>query len=87
MQKRHTQKNQKAFASIVRERRNELGLSQEELAGRCVLHRTYIADIERGCRNPSLNTIILIVNGLGLSLEDFFAKMDERLTSSAKGEG
>ncbi len=86
MQKRHTKKNQDAFARVVRERRNELGVSQEELANRCELHRTYIADIERGCRNPSFNTIILIVRGLGISLEEFFAEVDRRLSVGGKGK-
>jgi len=36
------------FGTAVRSRRKRLGISQEELAGRAGLHRTYVADIERG---------------------------------------
>lgn len=46
-----------AFCKAVQERREELGLSQEELAARAGLHRTYISDIERGSRNLSLKSL------------------------------
>lgn len=48
----------------VRRRRSRLGYSQEELANRAGLHRTYVADIERGARNPSLKAL----NGLATAL-------------------
>ena len=46
-----------SFGRAVRERRISLGLSQEELADRAGLHRTYVGSIERGERNPSLLNI------------------------------
>jgi transcriptional regulator with XRE-family HTH domain len=55
------------FGTAVRKRRSELGISQEELAARAELHRTYIADIERGVRNVSLINIEKIARGLGVS--------------------
>lgn len=45
------------FGEKIRILRVERGLSQEELAFRCGLHRTYISDIERGTRNVSLDNI------------------------------
>ncbi len=62
------------FGLAVRKRRSELGISQEELAGRCDLHRTYLADIERGSRNLSLFSIEKVAKGLGLSLGDLFGQ-------------
>ncbi len=56
------------FGIAVRKRRSELGISQEELAGRAELHRTYIADIERGVRNVSLINIEKIAKGLDLRI-------------------
>ncbi len=56
------------FGIAVRKRRSELGISQEELAGRAELHRTYIADIERGVRNVSLINIEKIAKGLDLCI-------------------
>jgi transcriptional regulator with XRE-family HTH domain len=41
----------RALGKVITRRRTELGLTQEELAHQCGLHRTYISDIERGKRN------------------------------------
>ncbi|MEX1208768.1 MAG: helix-turn-helix transcriptional regulator [Acidimicrobiia bacterium] len=54
------------LADAVATRRQELGISQEELALRCGLHRTYIGGIERAERNISLATLERIADGLGL---------------------
>ena len=62
------------FGLAVRKRRSELGISQEELAGRCDLHRTYLADIERGSRNLSLFSIEKVAKGLGVSIGVLFGK-------------
>jgi CheY-like chemotaxis protein len=61
------------FGSVVRERRNYLRISQEELAERAGLHRTYITDIERGARNPSLKSIETIAKALQLSIAALFS--------------
>ena len=49
------------------------GLSQEELAFRVSIHRTYIGGIERGERNPSLKNIAAIANALGVTLSGLFS--------------
>lgn len=54
----------------MRERRGERGLSQEELADLCGLHRTYVGGIERGERNPSLDNIWKIADALGLDASE-----------------
>jgi transcriptional regulator with XRE-family HTH domain len=61
------------FGAAVRRRRIELNLSQEELADRAALHRTYIADIERGARNVSLQNIEKLAQALQVSVSDLFA--------------
>jgi transcriptional regulator with XRE-family HTH domain len=61
------------FGQTVRKRRVELGLSQEGLAERADLHRTYVADIERGVRNLSLRNIEKLARALELSMADLFA--------------
>ena len=48
----------------IRETRVKEGYSQEELASRCELHRTYISDIERGERNVSVENIEKIAKAL-----------------------
>ena len=64
------------FGRAVRKLRLEQKLSQEELAERCDLHRTYISDIELGKRNISLENIERIAAALGRPLPDFFKEME-----------
>lgn len=52
------------FAGRMRERRNELGLSQEALAHEAGLDRTYISGCERRLRNPSLISVEKIAAAL-----------------------
>ena len=60
------------FGTAVRTRRKRLGISQEELAGRAGLHRTYVADIERGARNLSLANIEKLAGALGTTIPTLF---------------
>ena len=52
------------FGARVRDRRTALGLSQEALAERCDLHRTYVGSLERGERNVTLLNILRLATGL-----------------------
>lgn len=54
----------KTFGARIRYFRLKIGLSQEELAGRCNLDRAYVGGIERGERNPSLKNISIIAAAL-----------------------
>lgn len=58
---------QQKFGDKLRELRKQKGLSQEDLAFKSGLHRTYISDIERGSRNVSLKNIEKIAKALGTS--------------------
>lgn len=60
------------FGEKVREERRKLGLSQEELASRAGVHRTYIGMIERAEKNITLENIEKIANALKISIADFF---------------
>lgn len=60
----------KKFGTRVRELRIAQGLSQEVLAQKAGLHRTYIGGIERGERNVSLINIEKIASALNLSIVD-----------------
>jgi CheY-like chemotaxis protein len=72
----------KQFGAAVRLRRDHLGISQEELAGRAGLHRTYISDVERGARNVSLESINRLADALEVPLSVLFSRLGE--TSSDK---
>jgi CheY-like chemotaxis protein len=63
----------KPFGTAVRKWRGRLGVSQEELAGRAGLHRTYICDIERGARNVSLESIEKLARALEISTATLFS--------------
>ena len=63
----------KPFGTSVRTWRGRRGISQEELAGRAGLHRTYICDVERGRRNVSLESIEKLARALEISLPTLFS--------------
>jgi CheY-like chemotaxis protein/DNA-binding XRE family transcriptional regulator len=63
----------KEFGAAVKHRRKSLGLSQETLAERANLHRTYVTDVERGTRNVTLESISKLARGLGVEMESLFA--------------
>ena len=54
--------------------RNEIGISQEELADQCGLHRTYIGSVERVERNISVDNMEAIAIALGQKLADLLAE-------------
>jgi transcriptional regulator with XRE-family HTH domain len=54
----------RVFGERVRERRLELGLSQEAAAVRCGIHWTQLGKVERGQRSLRLETIVKIAEGL-----------------------
>ena len=58
------------FGASVRKLRFRLGISQEVLAEKADLHRTYIADIERGARNVTLRSIDRLAKALEVSTAD-----------------
>lgn len=64
------------YGQAVRKIRLEQGISQEELADRCGLHRTYISDVELGKRNLSLENIERIAISLNRSLSEFFKEVE-----------
>jgi CheY-like chemotaxis protein len=68
------------FGTTIKSKRSELGMSQEELADRAGLHRTYVSDVERGMRNVSLISIEKLAHALGLSVWRLFEQ-------ASNGEG
>jgi CheY-like chemotaxis protein/predicted XRE-type DNA-binding protein len=62
----------KTFGTSVKVWRKRLGISQEELAERADLHRTYVSDVERGARNLSLESITRVARALDISVAELF---------------
>ncbi len=69
---------EQSLGKVVRELRTRLGVSQEELAFRAKLHRTYISLLERGKRNPSLRVIATLAPILGTTMADLVARVERR---------
>lgn len=77
--------SQRIFGVVIRQARERLHLSQEDLAAEAGLHRTYISLLERGRRTPSLTVIIQLATALELSatkLLDAFEQERDRQASS-----
>jgi transcriptional regulator with XRE-family HTH domain len=66
----------KAFAKTLREVRAKRGLSQEALSFQTDLHRTYISQLERGLKSPSLETLNQLCKALGISKSAFLKKVE-----------
>lgn len=62
----------KEFGASVRAWRKHLAISQEALAERAELHRTYISDVERGARNLSLESIARLAGALNIPMANLF---------------
>lgn len=69
-----TDKDLTHFGRRVRALRERLGLSQEELADKAGIHRTYVGGVERGERNLGLKNVFRIAKALGVTVTDLFTE-------------
>ena len=69
------------LGNAIKEQRNALGISQEELAARAGLHRTYVSEVERGERNPSIASIEKLAQALEVSFTSLFERAGPSLGS------
>ncbi len=60
------------FGFAVKTRREELGLTQEDLAEKARIHRTYLSDVERGTRNICLINVERVAAALAMQLSELF---------------
>ena len=56
----------------IKELRTQIGLSQEALANKADLDRTYVTDVENGRRNISIKNLEKLILALNISMSDFF---------------
>lgn len=66
----------KAFGIQLRKARQQASLSQDELAHRADLHRTYVSLLERGLRTPTIDTIFKLCRALDLDPGAFVSSID-----------
>lgn len=69
--------HRRAFGARVRQIRVARGWTQEELCERAEVHRSYLAAIETGGRNPTLDVIVRIAGGLRVPIADLFSLNDK----------
>lgn len=58
------------LGNIIRKHRESLGLSQESFAEKCDLHRTYVSQLERGLKSPTVRTLTQIAEKIGLTPDE-----------------
>jgi transcriptional regulator with XRE-family HTH domain len=68
---------QAALGAAVRARRQELGLTQEQLDLRTDLHQRWISNVETGRRNPSYGSLRRLAAGLELSASELLARAEQ----------
>lgn len=81
MQRRHrqiqpTELKAKAIGVVVRELRDQTGLSQERLSADCGFDRTYISRVERGIINPTVSRLWKIADALETPLSQIATRME-----------
>ena len=70
---------ERLFGRILRELRTERGLSQENLGFESDYHRTYISQLERGQKNPSLKAIFRLARVLGIRPSEMIRRIESRV--------
>jgi transcriptional regulator with XRE-family HTH domain len=70
-----------AVASTIRHFRKLASISQESLADKADLDRTYISGIERGVRNITLDSLEQIITALNVDVQTFFTKVSEEFNA------
>jgi transcriptional regulator with XRE-family HTH domain len=73
---------QKVLGSRIREFRLKKGFSQESFADHCGLHRTYMGGIERGERNLTIQTVLTVAKGLGITMSELFSGIEKQVEPS-----
>jgi transcriptional regulator with XRE-family HTH domain len=68
----------KGFGLRVRQLREMRGWSQEVLAEKADLHRTYLSGIERGTRNPTLTVLERVGDGFGMSIDQLLEGLSNK---------
>ena len=70
---------EQVFGGILRELRTRSGKTQEAVAFDAGLDRTYISMLERGLRQPSLETVLLLARALGIAASEIVALVETRV--------
>ena len=82
--RRGTVTYRKALGQVIRGRRKELDLSQEEIGFRAEIDRTYLTGLEAGTRNPTLDTILRVAKALDAKPSRLLAEAEASMARKRK---
>jgi transcriptional regulator with XRE-family HTH domain len=71
------------FGQVLREQRNTKGISQEDLALIADVDRTFVSQMERGIRQPSITTLIKLSTALGVQPSLLVQRVEKLLAKSS----
>jgi len=74
----------RAFGKVLREYRNKSGMTQESLGDESEYHSTYISQLERGIRQPSISTLFILAKELGVKPEEMIKAVGKKLISQRR---
>ena len=69
----------KLLGQIISEFRKKAGVSQENLCLESGLARSFVSELERGVKQPTINTILIIAKTLGIKPSDLLIELEKRL--------
>lgn len=67
------------IGKIIARYRNEKGLSQETLADLAQIHRTYVSQIERGLKYPTIYVLVQISKALDVKLSELIIELEKKI--------
>jgi transcriptional regulator with XRE-family HTH domain len=62
---------------VIAAERKRVGLTQEALAYRCKLHPTYVSQLERGLKSPTVRVLIVIAEAVGFYASDVLRRAED----------
>ena len=72
----------RAFSEVLKRLRRNKGFSQERFGFKAGLHRTYVSQLERGLKSPSLETLSRISRVLGIDISETMKLVESELKRS-----
>ena len=79
METSETDRLREVFGEILRAKRKEQKLSQEELAGRAGIAMRYVSLLECNKRQPTISTLYVLSRALGISMAEFVSEIEQKI--------
>ncbi len=67
------------LGNAIAKHRKNIGFSQEELAEKAAIHRTYVSQLERGLKSPTVFTLLQIAHALNITLTALMEEVEKKL--------